>query len=323
MTTDTVEALLPREPSDEQLLSLMVNAIDRLDVTRVHEHRGGHDWHATTIFDGDAGLVAAARSVHDAALASAPKGADALDSSTICFNGRPYTLPLSVALDLISDVNAEIADAVKSGKVPWDRASPAEGTDVPDWICKHCGGARPDDGSKWMCIRRWDDDGLCERRASPAEGEVTTGETATVLDLRCLGSHSLRDWITKVATRAADLIESLARERDTWRFAAEKSSAQIGLALDDLADANAEHAGLRAKLAERDAVLDAAMVWAFCPSAGGYKDGPAVEDTCEALGIAVNAALGVDLDSPSNLWWTIDEMRAAVISAQDAEGGKT
>jgi hypothetical protein len=78
---------------------------------------------------------------------------------------------------------------------------------------------------------------------------------------------------------------------------------------------------LSGALRERGSVIDAAIVWAFCPAAGGYKDGPAVEDTCEALGAAVNAMLGTDIATPADEWWTLDEMRRALASSDDAGQG--
>ena len=69
-------------------------------------------------------------------------------------------------------------------------------------------------------------------------------------------------------------------------------------------------------------LVDAAVVWAFCPSAGGYRDGPAVEDTCESLGGAVRAYLGIeDTDTPPDEWWTLEEMRAAIskVSTRDSK----
>lgn len=59
---DTVCAAASRAPAaaieltDAQIIDMAVQAADELDATRVHEMRGT-DWHATTIFDGDAGLL--------------------------------------------------------------------------------------------------------------------------------------------------------------------------------------------------------------------------------------------------------------------------
>lgn len=60
-------------------------------------------------------------------------------------------------------------------------------------------------------------------------------------------------------------------------------------------------------------IADAAIVWTYCPSAGGYKDGASVEDTCEDLVAAVETYTG--LRSPDD-WWTEEEMRAAIDAAR-------
>jgi len=64
------------------------------------------------------------------------------------------------------------------------------------------------------------------------------------------------------------------------------------------------------------AVIDAAILWAYCPIAGGYREGAAIEDTCEALAEAVVAYVGVQ---PGDEWWTEEEMHAA-IAAKCKEG---
>lgn len=41
------------------------------------------------------------------------------------------------------------------------------------------------------------------------------------------------------------------------------------------------------------AVIEAAIMWCYCPEAGGYADGPAVEDGWERLVAAVEGLTGV------------------------------
>jgi hypothetical protein len=62
------------------------------------------------------------------------------------------------------------------------------------------------------------------------------------------------------------------------------------------------------------AVVDAAILWAMCPDAGGYRDGPAVEDTCENLVEMVRRYLSDwTTESPPHPYhWTVEQMRAAV-----------
>lgn len=59
-------------------------------------------------------------------------------------------------------------------------------------------------------------------------------------------------------------------------------------------------------LSEKEkAVVEAAVVWAMCPKTGGYKDGPAIEDTCELLESTVKDLI----DYNDVEWeWTVDEM---------------
>lgn len=73
--------------------------------------------------------------------------------------------------------------------------------------------------------------------------------------------------------------------------------------------------------AKEQAVIDAALLWALCPDQGSYKDGPAVEDTCEQLTLAVTAYLGVDVSGPLERW-TVDEMRAFVKSLREQHNPK-
>lgn len=66
------------------------------------------------------------------------------------------------------------------------------------------------------------------------------------------------------------------------------------------------------------AVIDAAILWALCPDAGGYRhtakaDGYSIEDTCELLSRAVDAYLGKSIKSPSYpRHWTVTQMRERV-----------
>lgn len=53
--------------TDDELMRVAVNKCDALNITRVHEMRGA-DWHATTIFNGDAALLRVIRAVAIAAL---------------------------------------------------------------------------------------------------------------------------------------------------------------------------------------------------------------------------------------------------------------
>lgn len=71
----------------------------------------------------------------------------------------------------------------------------------------------------------------------------------------------------------------------------------------------------------REAVLDAALVWACCPGHGAYKDGPSVEDTCEMLTEAVEAYHDIDIaQSIENCGqWTIAGMRAALAQPAGAK----
>ncbi len=54
-------------------------------------------------------------------------------------------------------------------------------------------------------------------------------------------------------------------------------------------------------------VIDAAVLWTYCPDAGGYKEGSAIEDTCEALGEVVEDYTGVRRESIADEWITEEE----------------
>ena len=61
---------------------------------------------------------------------------------------------------------------------------------------------------------------------------------------------------------------------------------------------------------KEQALVDAALLWALCPDAGGYMDGPSIEDTCEGLTAAVEAYLGVRVlpnsrRSKGGAWWSV------------------
>jgi len=59
--------------TDEQIMNAVCTAADALDATRASElrpARGGGIWHATTIFDGDSGLLRLGRLIESAVLAS-------------------------------------------------------------------------------------------------------------------------------------------------------------------------------------------------------------------------------------------------------------
>jgi len=75
--------------------------------------------------------------------------------------------------------------------------------------------------------------------------------------------------------------------------------------------------------ADIEKIVDAAILWVFCPTAGGYRDGPAIEDTCEALGEAVRNYLGVDIDTPPDEWWSVEEMRAAIAEGVESAPSAT
>ena len=65
--------------------------------------------------------------------------------------------------------------------------------------------------------------------------------------------------------------------------------------------------------AEAD-LIDAALQWALCPDAGGYWDGPSVEDGCERLEMAVRLYLGVsnlpnERRSKGGKWWSLAQTR--------------
>ena len=54
-------------------------------------------------------------------------------------------------------------------------------------------------------------------------------------------------------------------------------------------------------------VAKATKFWTYCPMQGGYKDGPAIEDTCEELAGAVEEWTGVDR---SDEWLTVEQTEA-------------
>lgn len=54
--------------TDDEIMNAAITAADELDATRVSEMRG-KGWHATTIFDGDTGLLRLGRLVEKALLA--------------------------------------------------------------------------------------------------------------------------------------------------------------------------------------------------------------------------------------------------------------
>lgn len=74
--------------TDDELLSAAINTTDELDVTRVSELVAG-GWKATTIFDGDAGLLRLARAVEKAVLAKAPPSETATREIHVIFDGPP------------------------------------------------------------------------------------------------------------------------------------------------------------------------------------------------------------------------------------------
>lgn len=55
--------------TDDQIMNAAIKAADELDATRVSERRNGA-WYATTIFEGDAGLIRFGRLVEKALLTS-------------------------------------------------------------------------------------------------------------------------------------------------------------------------------------------------------------------------------------------------------------
>lgn len=87
-------------------------------------------------------------------------------------------------------------------------------------------------------------------------------------------------------------------------------------------DLSEEHCIIATVTKERDdrerasKVMDAAILWAYCPSEGGYREGAAVEDTCEGLSEAVRDF--VKLDNRETPYWTEEEMRAAIDATIDA-----
>lgn len=56
-----------------------------------------------------------------------------------------------------------------------------------------------------------------------------------------------------------------------------------------------------------DYVVEALLLWSYCPQEASYQDGPSIEDVCETLGEAVENWTGVP--QPQE-WWTVDEMKA-------------
>lgn len=62
-----------RSLTDDEILNAAFTAADALDATRVSEMRPG-GWHATTIFDGDTGLIRFGRLVESMLKRSEPQG---------------------------------------------------------------------------------------------------------------------------------------------------------------------------------------------------------------------------------------------------------
>jgi hypothetical protein len=75
----------------------------------------------------------------------------------------------------------------------------------------------------------------------------------------------------------------------------------------------------RHRFDEMQKVIDAAIDWAYCPDAGGYQDGPSVEDTCEELDAAVRAYVGSNAESPPFPdHWSRPEMLEAITALQES-----
>ena len=71
------------------------------------------------------------------------------------------------------------------------------------------------------------------------------------------------------------------------------------------------------------AVIEAAMMWCYCPQAGGYADGPAIEDGYERLVEAVTELTGINPEvletkfrkrkATQQIYWpTVKEVNAAL-----------
>lgn len=84
----------------------------------------------------------------------------------------------------------------------------------------------------------------------------------------------------------------------------------------ELAALKAECDALRVDAEKKGNVVRAAIEWAFCPMAGGYTNGPAVEDTCEALDMAVKEYIGANFADVLETHWTLEEMHAAIDAAR-------
>lgn len=63
-----------RRLTDRQILDAAIRAADSLDATRVNEMTGPNVWKATTIFEGDAGLIRFGRFVEELLTATAEGG---------------------------------------------------------------------------------------------------------------------------------------------------------------------------------------------------------------------------------------------------------
>lgn len=72
---DTPPSSTTRSLTDAEILNAAISSADALDATRVSEMRAG-GWHATTIFDGDTGLLRFGRLVEKLCIASATKESD-------------------------------------------------------------------------------------------------------------------------------------------------------------------------------------------------------------------------------------------------------
>ncbi len=99
--------------SDDAILSAMVNAIDRLDVTRFHEMRST-GWHSSTIFDGDSGLLAAGRAVESAANAAlAARCGDAV------WHWKQGGIDAEAAMEMVERALASQAEGEKPDGSDW------------------------------------------------------------------------------------------------------------------------------------------------------------------------------------------------------------
>jgi hypothetical protein len=60
----------------------------------------------------------------------------------------------------------------------------------------------------------------------------------------------------------------------------------------------------------------AVIEWAYCPKAGGYLEGPAMEDTCETLSAEVEKFTGIEADDE---YRTVEELHAMIQAAEGKE----